>query len=332
MHSRALLLPLLSGLATAQSLAEALSSESDLSALAGVLEQLPDVASQLGSADNITILAPSNSALGDISADADVPSVLSYHVLKGNYESSSFTAEKTFVHTMLEQNVTGGQVVEVVVENDEVMVNGDVGVVKADISFDAGTIHIISSVLSPPPNISAALASTDDLSSLASALANASLVSTVASLSDITVFAPNNDAFASIGDALGGLGDDEIAGVLTYHVVQGTVGYGSLLSNTSLETVEGGDVRITVTEAGDVMVNGAKVVVADVLVSNGVVHVIDAVLMPNSSSSSSGGGGGGEGSDDEEDGDTEEAAAPGFAPAMMMAAVAALAVALVHGL
>jgi uncharacterized surface protein with fasciclin (FAS1) repeats len=93
-------------------------------------------------------------------------------------------------------------------------------------------------------------------------------------LKDVTIFAPSNDAFAGIASATANLTIAQLTSILTYHVVQGIVGYSSSLSNSTIRTVGGGNVTITVV-GGNVFVNSAKVIVTDVLVSNGVVHVID---------------------------------------------------------
>lgn len=98
---------------------------------------------------------------------------------------------------------------------------------------------------------------------------------TVDGLKDVTIFAPSNAAFQAIGSAVGTLTMQQLTGILEYHVVQGVVGYSSLLGNVSLPTVGGGNVTITV-ENGNVFVNSAEVITPNVLVANGVVHVIDA--------------------------------------------------------
>ncbi len=85
--------------------------------------------------------------------------------------------------------------------------------------------------------------------------------------------------FQAIGSAVGNLTSSQLTNILEYHVVQGTVGYSTLLSNTSLKTVAGGNVTITI-ENGSVFVNSAKVITPNVLVNNGVVHVIDAYVLP----------------------------------------------------
>merc|ERR1712066_547306 len=79
---------------------------------------------------------------------------------------------------------------------------------------------------------------------------------------------------------------DMLADILSYHVINGTVAYSSDLSNTSLPTLEGSDVQITIAN-GSVMVNNATVTNANILFAGGVIHVIDQVLNPNSNSSSS---------------------------------------------
>lgn len=134
-------------------------------------------------------------------------------------------------------------------------------------------IHIIDHVLTIPQSDSATAVAAN-LTSLAGALTQASLVNTVNSLKDVTIFAPSNAAFAAIGSALGNLTTAQLTSILTYHVVSGTVGYSTGLTNTTLTTVNGETLKITI-ENGAVYVNSARVVTPDVLVANGVVHVID---------------------------------------------------------
>jgi Fasciclin domain len=141
-----------------------------------------------------------------------------------------------------------------------------------------GIVHVIDSFLTLPANVSTTAVAAN-LTSAAGALTAAELVETVDTTPDVTIFAPNNAAFQAIGSALGNISTADLASVLTYHVVAGTIGYSSMLTNTSLETVNGANLTITVNN-GTVYVNSAMVVTADVLVANGVVHVIDNVLNP----------------------------------------------------
>jgi uncharacterized surface protein with fasciclin (FAS1) repeats len=100
---------------------------------------------------------------------------------------------------------------------------------------------------------------------------------------DTTVFAPTDEAFAAlpagtVEDLLKPENKDTLVAILTYHVVAGKVMSGDLSNDMSATTVQGGDVKI-MTEGG-VTVNGANVVTADIEASNGVIHVIDAVILP----------------------------------------------------
>ena len=119
------------------------------------------------------------------------------------------------------------------------------------------------------------------LSAIAGALTDTKLVDAVDDLMDVTVFVPDNAAFQAIGSAVGNLTIAQLTSILEYHVINGTVAYSSLLMNNSMiPTLQGNNVTITMLN-GSVFVNSAKVVQADVLVANGVVHVIDGVLNPN---------------------------------------------------
>lgn len=111
------------------------------------------------------------------------------------------------------------------------------------------------------------------LSSLAGALKKANLA-TVNGLSDLTIFAPTNAAFQAIGATAESLSSTDLAAILEYHVIQNTVGYSPLLKTETLGALSGQKLMISVT-GGKVFVDSAQVVLADVIVSNGVVHVID---------------------------------------------------------
>jgi uncharacterized surface protein with fasciclin (FAS1) repeats len=147
---------------------------------------------------------------------------------------------------------------------------------KKNVNFTGGVIHIIDTVLTLPATDSSTAAAAN-LTSVAGALTSANLVQKVNSLSDVTIFAPSNVAFQSIGSVIGNLSTEQLISILEYHVVKGTVGYSTILSNMSLPTVNGANVTITI-ENGTVFVNSAKVVTPDVLVNNGVVHVIDGYI------------------------------------------------------
>ena len=109
----------------------------------------------------------------------------------------------------------------------------------------------------------------------------AGLVETLKGDGPFTVFAPTDEAFAALpeGTVEGLLEDPEtLAAILTYHVIAGEVMSTDLSDGMMATTVNGADV--TITTEGGVMVNDAKVVTADIEASNGVIHVIDGVIMP----------------------------------------------------
>jgi uncharacterized surface protein with fasciclin (FAS1) repeats len=145
---------------------------------------------------------------------------------------------------------------------------------EQNLNFTGGTIHIINKVLTIPgkPSITAVAA---NLTDLAGALKTANLISTVDQARDVTIFAPNNAAFESIGNLVGNLTAQALGAVLGYHVVVGTVDYSTKITNTTVKSSAGQDLTLRV-ENGSVFVNQAKVILPDVLVDNGVVHVIDA--------------------------------------------------------
>ena len=121
-----------------------------------------------------------------------------------------------------------------------------------------------------------------NFTTLATALEAAGLVETLKGDGPFTVFAPTDDAFAALpeGTVEGLLEDtDTLASILTYHVVPGAVMSSDLSDGMTAETVQGSAVEISIMD-GTVMVDGATVTTADIEASNGVIHVIDSVIMP----------------------------------------------------
>ena len=132
------------------------------------------------------------------------------------------------------------------------------------------------------------IASTDTLSTLALAVDTTGVDAALEGDGPFTVFAPSNDAFAAIPaatlDSLLGDPGDTLTAILQYHVVAGTLMAADLMKDTTLMTLQGG--MLTVTVMNDtVMINDAHVIIADLMASNGVVHVIDMVLMPEATTS-----------------------------------------------
>jgi uncharacterized surface protein with fasciclin (FAS1) repeats len=125
---------------------------------------------------------------------------------------------------------------------------------------------------------------TDALSTLVSAVKAGGLVETLKGEGPFTVFAPTNEAFAALPDGtleslLKPENKDMLVKILTYHVVAGKVKSTDLQDGMIAQTVEGSDVKVMVSKKG-VKINDANVTSADIMASNGVVHVIDKVIMP----------------------------------------------------
>jgi len=119
---------------------------------------------------------------------------------------------------------------------------------------------------------------------LAAALQAAGLIETLKGPGPFTVFAPTDEAFAklpagTVDSLLEPANKEKLISILTYHVVSGKVLAAQVVKMSSAKTVNGQSISIT-TNGGSVMVDNAQVVKADILCSNGVIHVIDSVLMP----------------------------------------------------
>ncbi len=134
------------------------------------------------------------------------------------------------------------------------------------------------------PDIVDIAISSPDHTTLVAAVTAAGLVETLKGEGPFTVFAPTNAAFDALpkGTVEGLLkpeSKDALVGILTYHVVSGAVNAASLVDGQKIATLQGKELTVKITD-GNVTINGAKVIAADLSGSNGVVHVIDAVLLP----------------------------------------------------
>ncbi len=137
-------------------------------------------------------------------------------------------------------------------------------------------MHIIDSFLIPPQSFLNSVTNFN-ITAAGGAVVNASLDDYINTQPDVTIFAPNNDAFQRIGSSLATMSSADLAEVLDYHIVNGTnfVGYSSNLQNgTILKSVQGGNLSISFA-SNSLFVNSARILQQDLLISNGVMHVID---------------------------------------------------------
>jgi uncharacterized surface protein with fasciclin (FAS1) repeats len=234
-----------------------------------------------------TVFAPTDDAFAAAGIDlttfdteeenATLVDILTYHVYPGSVEAAQVTDGMTA--TML-----NGDDATFTVTNGVVMV-GDATVTTADVMASNGIIHVIDKVLMPPADlvdIPTVAQSTGIHDSLVAAVIQAELLSTLQGDGPFTVFAPTDDAFTAAGVDLAALDNEEgkaaLTDILLYHVVSGAVPSSAVTDGMVAAAVNGDDLTFTVGEG--VMVNDANVILADVMASNGIIHVIDKVLMP----------------------------------------------------
>ncbi|MDC0502191.1 fasciclin domain-containing protein, partial [Euryarchaeota archaeon] len=234
-----------------------------------------------------TVFAPTDQAFADAGIDlssftdeeiAVLTDILLYHVYSGAVYAADVTDGLTVA-------MVNGDEASFTVTDGTVMV-GDATVVLADVPASNGVIHVIDKVLMPPADlvdIAAVAMSTGVHDSLVAALVKANLVATLQGDGPFTVFAPTDQAFADAGIDLDSFTTDEEIAVLTdillYHVYSGAVNAAGVTDGLTVAMVNGDEASFTVTD-GTVMVGDATVTTADVMASNGVIHVIDKVLMP----------------------------------------------------
>lgn len=236
-----------------------------------------------------TVFAPTNAAFqaaGITDLDDFTPEqlreVLLYHVVSGSIASS---------------NLQNGQEVTALGEsdfyvsiNDGVFINGKSQVSTADVRATNGIIHVIDEALIPPSQDIVEIAVEAGFTKLAEALTEAGLVEALQGNGPFTVFAPTNAAFDALYQRLGVSGpaqidDATLEAVLMYHVLGARVFSSDLTNGATPETLQSGTVTInlgsnvTVTDV-DSGSPDATVITADILGTNGVVHVIDQILLP----------------------------------------------------
>ncbi|HRE89886.1 MAG TPA: fasciclin domain-containing protein, partial [Myxococcota bacterium] len=158
------------------------------------------------------------------------------------------------------------------------------GITTIDLRVRNGVIHIIDTVMMPPPTIAEIVSTNGDFSTLLTAVSTAELATTLNDGGPFTVFAPTNAAFAAVpSDDLNALlaNKEALTDVLLYHVYNGVVPASVAVTLTTAEMANGDNVSIAYDAQTEVLtVGGATVTGADIWARNGVIHVINAVLLP----------------------------------------------------
>lgn len=283
------------------SIAEIAAGDPNFSTLVAAL-QAAGLVDTLAGEGNYTVFAPTNDAFaalpeGTVEAlladpQGDLTQILLYHVVDG-------VARAADVVNLSEATTLNGAPIAIAVVDGAVRLNDAVNVVTTDIEASNGVIHVIDGVLLPPAAEAAAptqsiaeiAAGDPNFSTLVTALQAAGLDEVLAAESEYTVFAPTNDAFAALPEgtveALLADPQGELSKILLYHVVPGVARAADVVNLTEAETLNGAPVAITVVDGGVRLNDSVNVVTTDIEATNGVIHVIDGVLLPPAAESAS---------------------------------------------
>ena len=265
--------------------------ESELHTILEAAVIAADLATTLSGEGPFTVFAPTDAAfealmaaLGvsveDLLEYPELTNVLLGHVVAGQALASDLSDGQQ-ITTLLDADVV------VSITADGVFIN-QAQVIVADVTAGNGVVHVIDAVLLPPTppsnTVVDIIVNSDDHTLLEAAVIEAGLVEALSGEGPFTVFAPNDAAVVALTEALGITAEELLAlpnlgEILQYHVVGASAYAADLSDGQMITTLLGEDVTVSITAEG-VMINNAMVIVADIAADNGVVHVIDAVLLP----------------------------------------------------
>ncbi len=252
--------------------------------LVGAIESA-GLTSTLKYSGDYTVFAPTDAAfaalpdglLDDLTTE-QLTNILTYHVIG----SEIFSADLGDTQS---PDALSGEALYVTKSGMDVAVNGTSDVVTADVDVSNGVIHAVDEVLLPNAflDITQIASKNYDLSTLVSLLDDNDLVSTLQGDGPFTVFAPTNTAFADAASVLDELTSEQVAEVLTYHVVTSKALSGDLSDGQVIPSFQGENITVAIDGEGNVTLNGSvNVTTVDLEGTNGVIHIIDAVILPPS--------------------------------------------------
>ena len=233
-----------------------------------------------------TVFAPTDAAFGVLPEGtiasllekknrARLTSILTYHVVAGDLDAAHVVKAKNLASL-------NGQRLNLQAADDEVRIGG-ARIVKTDIHCSNGVIHVIDAVMLPSDkNIVGTAKSAGAFNTLVAAVGAAGLAEALSGEGPFTVFAPTDEAFAAlpagtVDTLLKPENKHKLVDILKYHVVSGRV-YSDQLKNGQVATLGGSKIKVDL-EHG-VRINESTVKAADIETTNGVIHVIDKVLLP----------------------------------------------------
>jgi uncharacterized surface protein with fasciclin (FAS1) repeats len=262
--------------------------------------QAAGLAETLSGEGQFTVFAPTDDAFaalpeGTVESLLEDPEgalrdILLYHVAEGAVPAET-------VVTLEAAPTLQGEEVSIAVVDGGVVLNESANVIITDIEASNGIIHVIDAVILPPSMVEAAaeeeMQSIVDIAvadgrftTLVAAVEAAGLAETLSGEGQFTVFAPTDDAFAALpeGTVEALLEDPEgaLRDILLYHVAEGVVPAETVVTLEAAPTIQGEEVSIAVVDGGVVLNDSANVVITDIMASNGIIHVIDAVILPPS--------------------------------------------------
>lgn len=257
--------------------------------LAAALEAADLIAALKGTGP-FTVLAPTDKAFAKLPQGTvetllrpenkqTLADILTFHVIRGRVGAAK-------VVQLSGAKSLNGQRINIQVANGKLSVN-QAKVVQADIVCDNGIIHVIDQVILPASDdIAKTAVDAGNFTTLVAAAKAGGLVEALSGDGPLTVFAPTDDAFAklpagTVESLLKPENKTKLVSILKYHVVPGRVYFSDALAAGSAATLQGSKVSVTLSG-----VNDAKFVTADLDASNGVIHVIDSVLLPPEKTSS----------------------------------------------
>jgi transforming growth factor-beta-induced protein len=284
----------------AQSIVDIAASDERFSTLVAAV-QAAGLAETLSGEGPFTVFAPTNDAFAALPAGTvdslllpenkqQLTDILLYHVVPGKVMAADVAGlDGKSADTALE-----GQQIAVKTDMGNVYLNENVKVVITDIEAANGVIHVIDAVLLPPSEETAAIeqldivdtaAADERFKTLVAAVQAAGLVETLKGEGPFTVFAPTDDAFAALpAGTLDSLllpeNKQQLTDILTYHVVPGKVLAADVTGLTEAPTVLGENINVKVADGKVFLNDNVQVVITDIETTNGVIHVIDAVLLP----------------------------------------------------
>ncbi|KAL0764943.1 hypothetical protein CaCOL14_012749 [Colletotrichum acutatum] len=282
-------------------LGSVLQSQSNLSTYYNLIKKYPEVILKLPNYDGVTIVAPSNLAFDNIpgtqlngiwnESDASIAvPILEYHILQGTVSTGALESGPSVLRSSLLlnkawTNVTTGQNVLVNKQPGDVIVfTSSEGIrttqVEGDIKFAGGLIQVVDNLMIPPARLENTTESFK-LPAFLGALYAANLIPSISEEKNVTIFAPRNEAFQRVAGSLSSLDETALKKFLNYHVVPGRILASSDLKNgTNLTTLATEDISV-IRSGNNLFLNSAQIIQPDILVANGIMHIIDNVLNPD---------------------------------------------------